>query len=174
MVFICENKLLCSCSRSQGFTLLHLPLHLSHCFSFCTLFIFFPRVAIQDISLTNSAPIALVHIRLVCFWDKEKERWILSHGSQDSNWGLDGSMPITRQKSSSWVWEMKKRTVLVCFPLCALEDLRSSVIARFFIQWLFWLELLTPVVCQTLAAMWTQWGKNHCGVDCVCQTWLWP
>lgn len=39
-------------------------------------------------------------------------------------------MPITRQKSSSWVWEMKKkRTVLVCFPLCALEDLSSCVIA---------------------------------------------
>lgn len=121
MVFICENKLLCSCSRSQGFTLLHLPLHLSHCFSFCLLFIcfFFLSVAVQDISLTNSAPIALVHIRLVCFWDKEKDRWILSHGSQDSNWGLDGSMPITRQKSSSWVWEMKKKDCSYLLPsLC--------------------------------------------------------
>lgn len=70
-----------------------------------------------------------------------------------SQLGLDGSPPIARQKSSSWVWEMKKGLFLLASLFVLWETSVLVQLLGFFIQSLFWMELLTTVVCQTLAAV---------------------
>lgn len=148
MVFVHENKLLCSYLHSQGFSLLHLSFRHPHCLSFCLL----PRFSQCCHPLHLPHPFCFYFLILSPYFfsgggGKEKERWILSHTSQDSNWGLDGYMPISRQKRGTWVWKMKDRTGLPG------ETSNLAQLLKFFIESLFWLELLTTIVCQTLAAV---------------------